>query len=64
MQREGREQEGAGADGERPRRPEPRPEPERYGPLAVSSLHKDDGRALLAFSRAHDERAPVTESRP
>ena len=27
-------------------------EPERYGPLALDRLHKDDGRSLIIYSRA------------
>ena len=37
---------GAGAGPATPR--------ERYGPLIVERLRKDDGRALLVFSRAPD----------
>jgi hypothetical protein len=35
-----------------PNRPaDPPPEPERYGPLVVERIVKEDGRSLIRFSR-------------
>ena len=47
----------ADADAGEPRQdrdegPGHRPEAERFGPLHVTRLRKDDGRALLVFARA------------
>ena len=40
------------------------PGPERFGPLAVTRLRKDDGRALLVFRRPDDtERYPMPGQR-
>jgi hypothetical protein len=30
---------------------------QRYGPLTIVRMHKDDGRALLSFARARDPEA-------
>jgi hypothetical protein len=37
-----------------PDRPPATEEPERFGPLVLRRLVKDDGRALILFSRADD----------
>jgi hypothetical protein len=37
-----------------PDRPPAGEQPERFGPLALRRLVKDDGRALILFSRAED----------
>jgi hypothetical protein len=47
--------EAAGPDGGRPGEEQPA---ERYGPLIVRRMVKEDGRALIRFERAGDEPEP------